>query len=639
MGITASNNPFSCDPAIVQAVGNFLISTGTVTMDDLFLTASLGFSCKIGGVVYENTEVFSIAIAPTLPDLKRIDFLVMNTSNSFEIIEGEPFTDVVVEPLVPNDKVFVTSIHVFGESINVSNPIPGTQFVEKVEFEDSVVTDSGSFSIKLHDKSTAFILTGAVTEVLGFEMIDEFLTSDFYIGKELRIENQTGAPFPFKHNGATNLPALFPLEEDFIVNDKDVLVFKPQKFDQLGAKLISVNRTFFEIDAINGLQGILDLKADLVSGKVPASQLPSYVDDVVEVSDYASLPVTGETGKIYVTIDNNNQYRWSGSVYVIFNAGITLTQKSITSSDLTSQDVEGFRDYINALSPNLTIATNEEVTYVVTDTHQIFKIFANGVTVGLGQTALTSGQVLEQRISDIFNREKFMNWKTIKFDALGGSQSAINSFGGTLAITAGTNTTKTSTYNTVNFIDTVRRLGLVSATTAGSSVQRVISTGIPCSMKSGFYFCADIMPSDAATVANRRSLIGLGTSFVSPIGNINPSSATSCIIMANDSAETTFSIMHNDNSGTCTKVAMGANFPATTLSADLTRIEMFVFPGGTVCFYRATRINTGHIYCGMITTNLPTQNAPLSLGFWANNETTALAVDQAFTQITIATSY
>ena len=48
-------------------------------------------------------------------------------------------------------------------------------------------------------------------------------------------------------------------------------------------------------------------------GKVPASQLPSYVDDVVEVANFASLPVTGETGKIYVTIDNNLTYRWSGS--------------------------------------------------------------------------------------------------------------------------------------------------------------------------------------------------------------------------------------------------------------------------------------------------------------------------------------
>lgn len=64
------------------------------------------------------------------------------------------------------------------------------------------------------------------------------------------------------------------------------------------------------------LQDALDLKANLVDGKVPASELPSYVDDVIEVADYASLPVTGEIGKIYITLDNNKIYRWSGSIYI-----------------------------------------------------------------------------------------------------------------------------------------------------------------------------------------------------------------------------------------------------------------------------------------------------------------------------------
>jgi len=56
-------------------------------------------------------------------------------------------------------------------------------------------------------------------------------------------------------------------------------------------------------------------KADLVDGKVPASQLPSFVDDVIEVGTYSSLPVEGESGKIYIVTDTNKSYRWSGSTY------------------------------------------------------------------------------------------------------------------------------------------------------------------------------------------------------------------------------------------------------------------------------------------------------------------------------------
>lgn len=52
------------------------------------------------------------------------------------------------------------------------------------------------------------------------------------------------------------------------------------------------------------------------TGKVAAAQLPSYVDDVVEYSTTVGFPVTGESGKLYVTTSNNKQYRWTGSVYV-----------------------------------------------------------------------------------------------------------------------------------------------------------------------------------------------------------------------------------------------------------------------------------------------------------------------------------
>lgn len=59
------------------------------------------------------------------------------------------------------------------------------------------------------------------------------------------------------------------------------------------------------------------------SGKVPSGQLPSYVDDVIEVANYAALPNPGETGKIYVTLDTNLTYRWTGSTYVEISAGPT----------------------------------------------------------------------------------------------------------------------------------------------------------------------------------------------------------------------------------------------------------------------------------------------------------------------------
>ena len=71
-------------------------------------------------------------------------------------------------------------------------------------------------------------------------------------------------------------------------------------------------------DALSSsLLGATNGVATLVNGTVPSSQLPSYVDDVIEAASAAALPATGEAGKIYVALDTNKLYRWSGSTYVM----------------------------------------------------------------------------------------------------------------------------------------------------------------------------------------------------------------------------------------------------------------------------------------------------------------------------------
>lgn len=66
-------------------------------------------------------------------------------------------------------------------------------------------------------------------------------------------------------------------------------------------------------------------------GKVPAAQLPSYVDDVLEFDKKASFPATGEAGKIYVAKDTNLTYRWSGSTYVEISVSLALGETSSTA--------------------------------------------------------------------------------------------------------------------------------------------------------------------------------------------------------------------------------------------------------------------------------------------------------------------
>lgn len=67
------------------------------------------------------------------------------------------------------------------------------------------------------------------------------------------------------------------------------------------------------------------------TGKVPSSQLPSYVDDVLEYTSKSSFPSTGEAGKIYVDTGTNLTYRWSGSSYVEISQSLALGTTSSTA--------------------------------------------------------------------------------------------------------------------------------------------------------------------------------------------------------------------------------------------------------------------------------------------------------------------
>lgn len=74
-------------------------------------------------------------------------------------------------------------------------------------------------------------------------------------------------------------------------------------------------------------------KADLVNGKIPADELPSYVDDVEEFPSFSDFPAQGEEGKIYVDLSSGYTYRWSGSMYV--QIGLTALDDKIGLVELT----------------------------------------------------------------------------------------------------------------------------------------------------------------------------------------------------------------------------------------------------------------------------------------------------------------
>lgn len=88
------------------------------------------------------------------------------------------------------------------------------------------------------------------------------------------------------------------------------------------------------------------------TGKVPAAQLPSYVDDVLEYSTKAQFPQTGETGKIYVAKDTNLTYRWTGTQYLEISQSLALGET--TSTAYPGDKGKANRDALNSMPTKLT---------------------------------------------------------------------------------------------------------------------------------------------------------------------------------------------------------------------------------------------------------------------------------------------
>lgn len=124
--------------------------------------------------------------------------------------------------------------------------------------------------------------------------------------------------------------------------------------------------------AVTGL-GVANGIATLDSnGQVPSTQLPSYVDDVLEYLNVAAFPATGETGKIYVETTGNTTYRWSGSAYVKITSGEVASVAgktgvvSLSKADVGLDNVDNTPDAQKPISVAMQQALDSKADKTVT---------------------------------------------------------------------------------------------------------------------------------------------------------------------------------------------------------------------------------------------------------------------------------
>ena len=128
------------------------------------------------------------------------------------------------------------------------------------------------------------------------------------------------------------------------------------------------------------------------SGIIPSAQLPSYVDDVIEVDTFSNLPGTGESGKIYIVQDTNLTYRWSGTDYVEISKSLALGETSSTAypgdkGKATTDKLNRIPDKLITDTVNVNQSTTKAVLNFTTYRQEAQQIGKNTLTITSATTS------------------------------------------------------------------------------------------------------------------------------------------------------------------------------------------------------------------------------------------------------------
>ena len=217
-----------------------------------------------------------------------------------------------------------------------------------------------------------------------------------------------------------------------------------------------------------------------------------------------------------------------------------------------------------------------------------------------------SGNILNLFDRHITTNNEVFRGRTFRYDSttadtVGGLATLNNA--SSLAITP----------NTTLFANRFTRLRYYGSIVSTGRVTSIRSTDLQWYLSSGFRYITTFRVADTAFGSTCQNFFGLiGTTAEIAVGTaslIQVSTLTNCIFVGNDGADANLQVMHNDATGTCTKIDLGANFPANrTAGAEMSTmysIELYNQINTTNVVYKVINLETEAIAIGVITTNLP----------------------------------
>ena len=240
-------------------------------------------------------------------------------------------------------------------TLDSKKKIPVEQIPNNVMYSDNdqIITGKKKFNggIELNDKDLEITLNEMQDEINNY--IVQIKDGTIVVGKALN--DKDGNDISATYAKRTDLSDLMTK-----LVTGGVTVSKAMR-DEDGN---DITLTYVKKNKIGSPNGVAALDGN---GKVPSSQLPSYVDDVIEgfirgssfFTKEGIIITVPEDGKIYLDIETNKSYRWSGSSYVEIASSIALGETSATAyagdkGKKNAEDIAEIKETLPTLQPKLT---------------------------------------------------------------------------------------------------------------------------------------------------------------------------------------------------------------------------------------------------------------------------------------------
>lgn len=258
-------------------------------------------------IVYDNStsELDSTNVQSAIDELKEIidegGGGGTDTTYTLSVGTGDDANKIILTPSTGSpDKVTVPYATSAGDSATVSNHTVATDVPANAVFTDTTYSDattSASGLMSASDKTTINSLgTAAFRDI---PTSGDASTSEVVLGADSRLSDARPASDVSSWAKASTKPT-----------------YTASEVGAIASTAKGANNGVAELDS---------------TGKVPSSQLPSYVDDVLEYNSSSDFPLTGESGKIYIAKDTNKTYRWSGTTYTEISESLALGETSSTA--------------------------------------------------------------------------------------------------------------------------------------------------------------------------------------------------------------------------------------------------------------------------------------------------------------------